>query len=112
MTKPKVHFIFIRNIDFYCIFKDFHEMLDYLTFVSLRSHFVETNLISLTLFQFADFVCKIKEPLLRLFYFCIYSSVPTFAASKSSSISALGFFVRSETATIQMHEKMNAGSSS
>ena len=36
-------------------------MLDYLTFVSLRSHFVKTNLISLTLFQFADFVCKLRE---------------------------------------------------
>jgi hypothetical protein len=48
---------------FYCIFKDFHEMLDYLTFVSLRSHFVKTNLISLTLFQFADFVCKLNHPI-------------------------------------------------
>ena len=35
-------------------------MLDYLTFVSLRSHFVKTNLIFLSLFQFADFVCKLK----------------------------------------------------
>jgi hypothetical protein len=38
-------------------------MLDYLTFVSLRSHFVKTNLISLTLFQFADFVCKLNHPI-------------------------------------------------
>ena len=61
LTKPKVHFIFIRNIDFLLYFKDFHEMLDYLTFVSLRSHFAETNLISLSLFQFADFVCKLRR---------------------------------------------------
>jgi hypothetical protein len=39
-------------------------MLDYLTFVSLRSHFVETNLISLGLSQFADFVCKLNPVVL------------------------------------------------
>ena len=36
-------------------------MLDYLTFVSLRSHFAETNLISLSLPQFADKVCKLRR---------------------------------------------------
>ena len=36
-------------------------MLDYLTIVSLRSHFAETNLIFLSLSQFADKVCKLKE---------------------------------------------------
>ena len=69
MTKPKVHFIFIRNIDFLLYFKDFHEMLDYLTFVSLRSHFVETNLIFLSLSQFADFVCKLKLRFNPQFFF-------------------------------------------
>ena len=35
-------------------------MLDYLTTVSLRSHFFKTILIFLSLFQFADFVCKLR----------------------------------------------------
>ena len=47
-------------------------MLDYLTFVSLRSHFAETNLISLSLLQLADFVCKLKRRCFhRLFSLCL-----------------------------------------
>ncbi|MBQ4317142.1 MAG: hypothetical protein IJC20_02730 [Clostridia bacterium] len=47
---------------FYCIFKGFHKKLDYLTIVSLRSFFVKNNFVSLSLFQFADFVCKLRLP--------------------------------------------------
>gem|GEM_PF-1907880 len=57
----KLVIIFIRNINIYCIFKDFEEMLDYLTIVSLRSHFFKTNLISLTLLQSVDFVYRLKR---------------------------------------------------
>ena len=42
-------------------------MLDYLAFVSQRSHFAKTNLISLGLPQFADFVCKLKARFIRAF---------------------------------------------
>jgi len=52
---------FIKNLNFYCIFKGFHKKLDYLTIVSLRSFFVKNNFVSLSLFQFADFVCKLKR---------------------------------------------------
>ena len=46
-------------------------MLDYLTFVSLRSHFAETNLISLSLSQFADFVCKLKSHFCGFFLYLL-----------------------------------------
>ena len=51
------HIVFYKELYFYCIFKGFHEKLDYLTIVSLRSLFVKNSLISLSLFQF---VCVIS----------------------------------------------------
>ena len=59
----------IRNENFYCICKGFHEKLDCLTLVSLRSFFVKNNFVSLSLSQFADFVCKLRVGFHRLFYF-------------------------------------------
>ena len=41
-----------------------------------------------------------------------YSAIPLLTASKSASISAEGFLVRSETTTIATHATINAGSSS
>ena len=54
------HIVFYKELYFYCIFKGFHEKLDYLTIVSLRSLFVKNSLISLSLFQFVDFVYKLS----------------------------------------------------
>ena len=69
----KLDCIYIRNMKFYCIFKGFHKKLDYLTIVSLRSFFVKNNFVSLSLFQFADFVCKLKgqRKILCPFYYAI-----------------------------------------
>ena len=73
IIKIEARYFFIRNIDFYRIFKDFREMLDCLTIVSPRSHFAETNLISLTLPQSADFVYRLKgrqrRPFKRFYLF-------------------------------------------
>ena len=60
-------------------------MLDYLTFVSLRSHFAETNLIFLSLSQFADKVCKLKEGDFPLLFCC--------GKKKTCRIGSAGFFV-------------------
>ena len=47
-----------------------------------------------------------------LIVFKAYSTVPFFTASKSSSISFEGAFVRRETAAIRIEENMKAGRSS
>ena len=46
----RLDYIYIRNLNFYCIFKGFHKKLDYLTVVSLRSFFAKNNFVSLSLF--------------------------------------------------------------
>ncbi len=70
--KTEVHYCFYKVLIIYCIFKGFHEKLDCLTIVSLRSFFAKTTLISLSLIQFADFVCKLRaidEKSIALFSF-------------------------------------------
>ena len=63
-------------------------MLDYLTFVSLRSHFAETNLISLSLSQFADFVCKLKLRFNPQFFFLFMVFLS--AVDRKRSVDLLG----------------------
>ena len=57
-----------------------------------------------------DFSAKVAET--RAHPIFSFNYLPDFTASKSASISAEGFFVRRETTTMQIAEKMNAGRSS
>jgi len=69
----KLDCFYIRNKNQYSIFKGFHEKLDYLTLVSLRSFFVKNNFVSLSLFQFADKVYKLKGSFLfKNEPFCVF----------------------------------------
>jgi len=92
----KLVIVFIRNINFYCIFKDFEEMLDYLTIVSLRSHFFKTNLISLTLLQSVDFVYRLKGQSLNSVLFC----VGVFRCGRNPLVLSVGKIVEQQKASL------------